>query len=362
MIPEIHKADSKEAHRKYVKQVWIAAGIGALVIVVLLLVKTLASMLLLILAGALVALFFQGLGSLIHRKTKIPEGISMLLGVLIVVGLAVGFFALAGFKIQSQITQLQETFPLTLENAKEQLQKLPLGNKAVEKLNDPKTQQQIQGIAATLFRSTFGAAGDIYIVLFLAIYFMVGPKVYKRGIIKLAPLKAQSRTGEILDKLGESLKKWIKGKLFAMLVVAVLSGIGLFFLDVPMWLTLALFAGIMNFIPNFGPLIAMVPAALVALMQGTATAGLVVGLYVLVQVVESNFITPMVQQKLLSIPPALIIIAQLAMATLTGGWGILLATPVVVIIMIVVQETYTDRPGRGAVAGPDKEGRVVVTD
>ena len=104
------------------------------------------------------------------------------------------------------------------------------------------------------------------------------------------------------------------------------------------------------------------PAALIALMQGGTTAGLVVGLYVLVQIVESNFITPMVQQRLLSIPPAFIIIAQLAMATLTGGWGILLATPIVVIIMVVVQETYTDRPGRGTIAGPDKDGRVVVTD
>ena len=252
MTPEIRNADTKEARSKYVKQVWIAAGIGALMLVILLLIKTLASALLLVLAGTLVALFFQGLGGFLHRKLKLPEGISILVGVLLVVGLAVGFFALAGFKIQSQLAELQDTFPTSIENAKSKLQDLPLGNKIVEKINDPKTQGQVEGLAATLFKSTFGIAGDIYIVLFMAIYFLVGPKVYKRGMVKLAPLKAQQRTAEILDKLGASLKKWIKGKLFAMLVVTILTAIGLFALGIPMWLTLALFAGIMTFIPNFG--------------------------------------------------------------------------------------------------------------
>jgi len=107
-----------------------------------------------------------------------------------------------------------------------------------------------------------------------------------------------------------------------------------------MWLSLALIAGILNFIPNFGPLIAMVPAVLVALMQGPITAGFVAGLYIVVQVVESNFITPMVQKKLINIPPALIIIAQLLIGTLTGGWGIILATPVMITVMILVQELY----------------------
>jgi predicted PurR-regulated permease PerM len=84
----------------------------------------------------------------------------------------------------------------------------------------------------------------------------------------------------------------------------------------------------------------MVPAVLVGLLQGTTTAAFIAGLYILVQVVESNFITPMVQKKLLDTPPAMIIIAQLLMTALTGGWGIILAIPFFVIIMTFVQELY----------------------
>lgn len=100
------------------------------------------------------------------------------------------------------------------------------------------------------------------------------------------------------------------------------------------------YAGLLNFIPNFGPLIAMIPAVLVAFMQGPSTAAIVAGMYILIQVIESNFITPMVQQKLISIPPALIISSQLLISPLTGGWGLVLATPLMLIIMILVQELY----------------------
>ena len=71
-----------------------------------------------------------------------------------------------------------------------------------------------------------------------------------------------------MNKLGDNLKKWLKGKIFSMTVVMILTAIGLAIVGVPMWLVLAIIAGILNFIPNFGPLIAMIPAVLVAFMQG----------------------------------------------------------------------------------------------
>ena len=177
-------------------------------------------------------------------------------------------------------------------------------------------------------------------VLFIGIFFTVSPKLYKSGIVKLAPPGHQKKTDDVLRKLAENLKKWLKGQLLAMLVVTILSSIGLAIIGVPMWLALAIIAGLLNFIPNFGPLIAMIPAVLIGLMDSSTTALLVAGLYILIQVLESNFITPMVQQKLVSIPPALIIIAQLLISPLTGAWGLVLATPLMVIIIVLVKELY----------------------
>ena len=325
---------------RFLQKVWITGAIFALIVVVLLLLRATFSVLLLVLAGTLIAVFFHGLGDFIHRKTKWKAGLCLVISVIGSLLLLLLVFWLIGAKVQSQVQQLSDTLPSTIQNAKDKLNQSLLGQKLVQKISSARSQKKAQELVQTFFKSSFGVIGDIYVVLFIGIFFTVSPKVYKEGIVKLVPPGGKPKASDLLTKLGENLKKWLKGKIFAMFVVFVLTSIGLVIIGVPLWLTLALIAGILNFIPNFGPLIALIPAVLVALMQGPSTAAWVIGLYLLVQVAESNFITPMVQQRLISIPPALIIIAQLLIAPLTNAWGLVLATPLMLIIIVLVQELY----------------------
>ena len=324
----------------FIQKVWIAGGIIALIVVLVLLLKATFNVFLLILAGVLIAVFFRGLSGLIQKKTHWGEGFCVAASILSTLIVLVLLIWLMGAKIQAQAEQLSNTMPGTIENAKGKLSQSQIGQKILEKLSSPEAQQQGRSLVQTFFKSTFGILGDLYVVLFIGIFFTVSPKIYKKGIVKLIPPKGQDKGDDVLNKIGDNLKKWLKGKLFAMLVVTILTGIGLLIIGMPMWLVLALIAGLLNFIPNFGPLIALIPAVLVALMQSPSTALWVAVLYIAVQIAESNFITPMVQQRLISIPPALIIIAQLLMAPLTGGWGLVLATPLMVILIVVVKELY----------------------
>jgi len=322
------------------QKIWLKGGIYAFIVIILLFLKATFSVFLLILAGALIALFFHGFSSLICRRTKWKPGVCLAVAVLITVLLLAGLSWLVSTKVQSQIEELSNTLPSAFENTKNQLSQNPIGKKIVDKISAPGTMKKAQGVANTFFKTTFGVFGDIYVVIFIGIFFTVSPQVYKEGVVKLIPKKGQQKADDVLNKTGDNLKKWLKGKLFAMLVVFILTAIGLVIIGMPLWLVLALIAGILNFIPNFGPLIALIPAVLIAFSQGTTTAMIVAALYIVVQVLESNFITPMVQQKLISIPPALIIIAQLLISPLTGGWGLVLATPIMVIIIVLVQELY----------------------
>lgn len=324
----------------YPKKVWIAGGIIAFIVILILLFKATFNVLLLILAGSLIAVYFRGLSDLIQRKTKWKGGVCVAISIIGTLLLIVLLFWLIGAKVQSQIAELSDTLPQTVEKAKEKLNQSPLGQKVVQKISSPKTQEQAQSIAQSFFKTTFGVLGDIYVILFTGIFFTASPKIYKDGIIKLIPPKGKPKAKEVLSGIGNNLKKWLKGKLFAMLVVFTLTAIGLVIIGMPMWLALALIAGILNFIPNFGPLIALIPAVLVGLSNGTSMAIWVAVLYVAVQVAESNFITPMVQKKLINIPPALIIIAQMLIAPLTGGWGLVLATPLMVILLVLVDNLY----------------------
>jgi predicted PurR-regulated permease PerM len=257
--------------------------------------------------------------------------------------LLIGFFWFAGNSISQQVSELKNTLPSAVENVKQQLNKSGIGKRILESASSEKVSGQASSVAQSFFKSTFGVLGDFYVVLFLGIFFTVSPNSYIRGIVKLVPPRGKDKASSVLLKLGNSLKRWLKGQIFAMFVVFVLTAIGLVVIGVPMWLVLALMAGLLNFIPNIGPLIAMVPAVLIGFLQGTTTALIVAGLYLLVQMLESNLITPQIQKKMLDIPPALVIIALLIMGVLTGGWGLVLATPLMVMLMVLIDELYVSK-------------------
>jgi predicted PurR-regulated permease PerM len=207
----------------------------------------------------------------------------------------------------------------------------------------------------SFFSTSFGVIGDIYIIIFLGIFFTISPSLYKDGVVKLVPRSGQPKACEIVDRLSKVLKGWLKGMMIAMVLIAVLTFTGLSIIGIPMALALAVIAGILNFIPNFGPLMAMVPAVLLGLVDSTQTAIIVAALYILIQTLESNIITPTIQRRMINLPPALLIISQLMMGTLSGALGIILATPMLAIVMVLVEELYV-KPNNEDL-DPDKEQR-----
>jgi predicted PurR-regulated permease PerM len=320
--------------------IWLTGGIFALITLAILLFIKIFSVLLLVLAGVLIAAYFLGLAGLIERKLKLSRGLSLVISIVGTIIFAVLLFWLIGAKVESQVNALSEKLPSTIQHAEESLNKTSLGRKIVQNITSEESRKKAETVAKTSFQSTFGVLGDIYVVLFLGIFFTAGADLYKKGIITLVPKGGQRKAREVLAALSTAITKWLKGMVFAMFIVFILTAIGLAIIGVPMWLALAVIAGLLNFIPNFGPLIAMVPAVLVAFTQSPTTAAIVAGLYIVVQVLESNLITPKIQQRLVDIPPALIIIAQLVMGVLIGGWGLVLATPLMLIFLVLVKQLY----------------------
>ncbi len=340
MQQENNHQTNSENNPTFQKKVWITTGIVAFIIIVLLIFKATFGVFLLVLAGALIAIFFRGLSNLILQKTKWKEGICVAISIIGTLLIMASLFWLIGAKVQAQLAELLDTLPKTIDNAKAQLNNSAIGSKIVNKITSTESMSKMQVFAGQFFQSTFGVLGDVYVILFIGIFFTVSPKLYTETMVELVPKKGQEKAEEVLKKLGKQLRNWLKGKLFSMLIVFVLTAIGLAIIGMPLWLVLALLAGLISFIPNFGPLIALIPAVLVGLLQSPQTAALVVGLYVLIQFIESNFITTLIQKKLINMPPALIIIAQLIMGALTGSWGLVLATPITVIVIVLVQELY----------------------
>lgn len=332
-----------DTKNNFPQRVWMATAIVALVVVLLLLFKTLFSTLLLVLAAALLAIFFHACAELLQQYLHLNSKLSLIIAVIVIILLVAGFFWFVGTRLQSQVQRLSDTLPATIDNARQQIEKLPAGQKVLDYLKSSGDSRKTMTIAKTFFSSSFGILSDLYIILLLAAFFIASPALYKRGLVHLFPPKAKERGNELLSQLKELLKNWLKGQIFGFFFIAVLTGIGLWALGMPLVLTLALIAGLLNFIPNFGPVIALVPAVLIALTIGQTTAILVACLYTFIQVVQSAVTQPLIQKKMVDIPPALVIFGQVAMGLLAGFWGVLLATPLIAILMKLVNKLYVEK-------------------
>ncbi len=328
----------------FTRKVLKALGIvlGALLIIIL--VWNAFSVLLLIFAGVLFAVFFRGTAYALSSRTRLSGKWSLAIVAVGVLALITATVWLMAPQVSEQVNALSEELPKATANLRDRVANYKWGRKLIDEAptmdslleNRGTWLQQSLGVLST----TFGVLADLYVVLFLGLFITAQPGLYKRGIVLLVPLPKRDRAREVLDTLGSTLYKWLMGKLFSMLVVGVFTSIGLSLLGVPMALVLGLIAGLLSFIPNFGPLIALIPAVMIALLEGPNQALYVVLLYVGIQAVESNIITPLVQKKMVEIPPALIITSQLLLAIFTGTLGLILATPIMVIVMVLVKMLY----------------------
>lgn len=337
-MPSFKKSENEYS---FVQKVWLVGLIFSLIAIVLLIFEATFDILILVLAGALIACYFRGLSSLIKSKTKWKTAITLSISIIGTILIILGIFYLVGATVSSETTQIKKDFPDMMETVETHLENSSVGRELIHQVKEVKSSKKFAKFASSFFMTTFGGIGNIYVVLIIGIFFTISPRIYVKGLIQIVPPRNRNEAQNLMNHLGSGLKKWLLGKFVAMVAVFVLTAIGLLILGVPMWLTLAIIAGLLNFIPNFGPLAAMIPAVLVALTISSDMAIVVACLYIVVQLIESSLITPQAQKKLIKIPPALIILAQIFVGALTGLWGVIFATPLVLIIIILVQDLYT---------------------
>ncbi|MDQ1086222.1 MULTISPECIES: AI-2E family transporter [unclassified Siphonobacter] len=335
---------SEERPYTFTQRVGITVGITIFLILLTLLLGFSFDILLLITASLLIALPLRAAARWLSKKTGWKEGISLVMVALVTLGLFVGMIWIFSTTIGHQFSDLKEGIPKAVDNFQQKLSQNEMGSKVLEMI--PSESELMQGgskwmnRATGVLSSTFGTIADLYVIFFLAIFIAAQPRLYREGIILLIPKKSRNRAGEVLDKVGETLVKWLMGQLFSMAVVGVLSFIGLWALGIPLAGALALFAALVTFIPNIGPIFALIPAVLFALMDGPEKALYVILIYVGIQAIESNVLTPIVQKRMIDIPPALVLISQLIIGLFTGVLGLILATPLMAMVMVMVKMLY----------------------
>lgn len=197
---------------------------------------------------------------------------------------------------------------------------------------------QIAGQGLNIFYSTVGLPLTLLLLLVLSLMLLVDPHPYRQSFIRLFPSFYRSRIDEILLLCEKSLENWLIGTLFSMAAIALLSFIGLLILRVPVALALALFTGLLAFVPNIGPLLSVIAPMAIALLDSPWKSLAVLILYLFIQQLEGQIIAPKILGKQVNILPGIILLSQLFLGSFFGFLGLLLAFPLSVVGRVLLKE------------------------
>ncbi len=335
------REDSFIARRPYQ-----AIALGAGIFLLAYIATTFIEILFTLFAGVLLAVFLSGVSQELVEDTFLPRPVALLLTLVGLVGLFVGLWTLAGPDISAQVNALAALLPDAAERLATQVRTSAQQYEWIQRFVDPRQllppASSVIGRVTNVFRGTLSALVNGFIILFIGIYGGAAPRPYVEGIVRLVPPTYRPRFREVLHALGRALRWWITGRFIMMVIVGILTALGLQLAGIPSPVALGLVAALCSFVPYLGPILSVLPALLVASVLGATKVLYVLLVYSAVQLLESYFVTPLVQQQAVHIPPAAVISAQFIGGIGAGAVGVLLATPLTVVIIVLVQTLYVE--------------------
>ena len=310
----------------------VALSLGLIIFV--LIVKYTINIFLIVFASILFAMLLNSLGNITRSVTRLPYYLSLALAVVCIIGLLTLTFWLYSPLITEQTNLLRDQLPQAITNLRGFLTPYMgldflSANKILSELS--LTNEKLLNNLITVFSFTIGSIVSFLIFLIIGFYFALSPRRYVSWILNFFTPKKRAYVGEAVEQIGQKLRWWLLGKLLSMAVIGILAFIGLWSLNISLAFILGLLTALLAFIPYVGAILAAVPAILIAFGNSPLEALYVTILYVVIHNIEGYLITPYIEQKTVSIPPALTIISQMMLLTLLGPVGLALATPLTVV-------------------------------
>jgi predicted PurR-regulated permease PerM len=317
-------------------------ALAAVLIVLALLAWRLSDVLILMFGGVIVAVALQALAAPLQRHLRLKRELAVAAAVVLTLLAVVLGSWLVGDRLVAQTEDLRQRLPEALAALVAWARGQPLGVAALQVWEGINAQDLPWARVANAASATLGALGSIGLVLVLGVYLAADPQLYRRGLVRLSPPKWRERIDGALVASGHALSRWLLGQGISMLFVGSATAIGLAALGVPLAVTIGLIAGVLAFIPFFGPIASGILAVLLAFMEGPQQALYVAGLCIVIQQVEGNLLMPFVQRWAVNLPAVLGIVAAVIFGLLFGLAGVILATPLMVVLMVLVERLYVE--------------------
>jgi predicted PurR-regulated permease PerM len=352
-------------------------GIGTVAFAVLVLFTWYYSAtLFLIFAGVLLGVALNAMTAMFGQVVRLPHGLRLAIVCLVLAALLSGAVFLGGSTIAQQATALSGTIKSQLVNVRAFLDQhgidtsyFDLGSTSASPPSSTpstpggETPHGLPGAGALassggaivsqtlkLLLGTVSAVGNFFIVLFLGLAFAAQPSVYRKGLLYIAPARHRGRATVIVDRIGDTLERWLIAQIITMLAVFLVTWIGLMIIGIQSSFILGIQAGLLAFIPTVGALLAGVIVVLASLASGWVAAASAFVLFLGVHAMESYILTPIIQRQALDIPPATLFAFQILLGVVFGIWGLALALPLMAIVKVIIDYFKADEASPEATA------------
>jgi predicted PurR-regulated permease PerM len=338
-------------------------GIGVVLFAAfLVLTWTFAATLFLVFTGVLLAVALNAMTDRLGRLIRLPHPLRLVLVCAVLAVLFSGVVFLGGATIAQQAHALSDTIKAQLVNLKGFLDKNGIdtsyfdlassadkggssgpttpGATSTSRLPSPGTLASSGGAIVSqtfkLLLGTVSAVGNFFIVLFLGLAFAAQPAIYRNGLLFLTPARQRARATIIVDRIGDTLERWLIAQITTMFAVFLVTWIGLAIIGIPGAFILGIQAGLLAFIPTVGALIAGLIVVLASLASGWIATLSALLLFLGVHAMESYVLTPLLQRQALDIPPATLFAFQILLGVVFGIWGLALALPLMAIAKVMI--------------------------
>lgn len=310
-----------------------------LVALVPILVWFLFDVILIVIGAILIAVLLRLVAEPFAHWAKLPEPVALIVSGLIIIG-AIGATAyLFGTQIDVELQDVLHRASAALTTITGELQGSATGKLLLAHIQGG-GGFSIPSFLSNLFSVSVRFLEAVVVTVVAGFYLASQPQLYRSGLGKMFPREWRGNVDQTIDEIGQGLRLWLIGELIQMLLIGVLSTFAVWLIGLPSPLALGAIAGLAEFVPYLGPIIASVPAILVATTKGGDAVLWTVLAYVLIHQVEGNLVVPLIQRHMIFIPPAVMLLGIVTILFVFGGVSVIFAGPIAVMVFIAIKKLY----------------------
>jgi predicted PurR-regulated permease PerM len=273
------------------------------------------------------------------RWCKLPPSLALVVSGILIVGAVGGAAYLFGTQIEAELADVVARASAAATQITTQLQQSTAGKLVLSHIQGG-NGFSLPGFLSGVFSVSVRFLEALVVTVIGGFYLAAQPELYRKGLGKLFPRPLRAEADETIEDIGRGLRLWLIGELIQMVLIGCLTTLAVWLVGLPSPLALGVIAGLAEFVPYLGPIVAAIPAVLVATTQGGNFIFWTVIAYLLIHQLEGNLIAPMIQRRLIFIPPAVMLLAIVIILFVFGGVAVIFAGPLAVIVFIAIEKLY----------------------